>query len=163
MAAEPELLDSEEGRMSPNVSYEHTDVNARRIALIAVGVLTISLLSAAFVAIPFFALKSRRAEVSPRRSPQDSKGWAEPPHPRLQASPELDLQGYTAGYDRALSRYAWLDKSHEIAIIPLDRAMQIASQRGVPRFPADSSIPLSQPRQATPLTGFQGKDVAPPQ
>lgn len=158
-----ELMTPEQGRISPNVAYERSDVSARRIVLIAVGILAIGLLASVFVAFPFFALKSNRNFEIPKRSPQAATGWPEPPQPRLQASPELDLQGYTAGYNKTLGSYSWIDQSQGVAAIPLDRAMQIASERGIPRFPVNPSVVLSQPRQSTPVTGFQGKVVEPPE
>ena len=59
--------------------------------------------------------------------------------------PQADLQSYKATYDRVLGSYSWVDRAKGIAAIPLDRAMQIASQRGIPRSPPDPSISFSQP------------------
>ncbi len=163
MAADVEQVSREEGAARPAVAYERADLSARRIALVATGVLAVALLAVLLVAPPFFGLKEHRAEVSPKRSPQAPAGLREPPQPRLQPAPQADLQGYTAAYDRLLGTYSWIDQAKGIAAIPLDRAMQIASKRGIPRVPPDPSIQLSQPRQGSRLTGFQGKVVEPPQ
>ncbi len=152
-----------EGAVSPNVAFERADIGAPRIALLSVGVLLVALVAILFVAPPFLGLKEHRAEVSPKRSPQAPAGLRQPPEPRLQPLPEADLKGYTEGYERALKSYSWIDWSKGIAAIPIDRAMRIASQRGIPRAPLDPNIHLSQPRQGTRVTGLEGKVAEPPQ
>ncbi len=161
MAVEARPADPDEGAVSPNVAYEHSDVNLPRMALLAASVLVTALVAILLVAPPFFGLKEHRAEVSPRRSPEAPAGLREPPQPRLQAAPEDDYQSYTATYDRVLGSYSWVDRAKGIAAIPLDRAMQIASRRGIPRWPVNPSIQLPQPHQGTRLTGLGGKDVEP--
>lgn len=162
MAVEPERINPEEGVSRPNVAYEHTDVSASRIALLGAGVLLIGLLATVFAAAPFFGLKAHRAEVSPKRAPDAPRGVRLPSAPRLQALPQADLQTYNASYDRLLGSYSWVDRAKGVAAIPIDRAMRIASTRGIPRTPPDPAIQLSQPVQGTRLTGFQGKVVEPP-
>ncbi len=163
MAVEPNPLSAQEGAISPTVAFERADINAPRVALLGAGVLIIALAAVLVVAPPFFGLKEHRAEVSPQRSPNAPAGLRLAPQPRLQAMPKADLEGYMAGYERTLKTYSWIDRSKGIAAIPIDRAMRIASQRGIPRAPLDPSIQLSQPRQGTRVTGLEGKVVEPPQ
>jgi hypothetical protein len=132
MAAEPDRAAPQEIALNRNVAFEHSDVSFLRIALVAVGTLAIAGAAALVVAPPFFGLKQHRAEVSPPRSPNAPPGVREPAQPRLEALPETDLQGYNPAYDRVLSSYSWIDRDKGIAAIPLDRAMKIAAERGIP-------------------------------
>ncbi|MDQ6677031.1 MAG: hypothetical protein M3Z09_07025 [Acidobacteriota bacterium] len=163
MDTEQQPVRAGEGRVSPTVAYERSDVSASRLATGAGLFLAGVVLVTVFVAVPFFMFKSHRAEVSPPRSPEAPAGWRVPPNPRLQESPEVDLQGYLAGYDKALASYSWVDKQRGIAVIPIERALQIAARRGLPRVPPGPQIPLSQPAEGDRLTGLQDKVVAPPQ
>ncbi len=163
MAAEPKQPSAAESAVSPIVAFERADVSAPRVALLGAGILIIALAAVLFVAPPFLGLKEHRADVTPQRSPNAPAGLRQPPEPRLQALPEADLKGYTEGYERTLRTYSWIDRSKGIAAIPIDRAMRIASQRGIPRVPLDPSIQLSQPRQGTRVTGLEGKVAEPPQ
>ena len=163
MAGEPKQPSVGEVAVSPTVAFERADVSAIWVALLGGGILIIALAAVLVVAPPFLGLKKHRDDVSPQRSPNAPAGLRQPPQPRLQVLPEADLKGYTEGYERALRTYSWIDRSNGIAAIPIDRAMRIASQRGIPRAPLDPSIQLSQPRQGTKLTGLEGKVVEPPQ
>jgi hypothetical protein len=59
-----------------------------------------------------------------------------PPEPRLQNSPFDDLKRLQAEEEKALSSYGWVDRKAGIARIPIERALEIASQGGLPPAPA---------------------------
>jgi hypothetical protein len=67
------------------------------------------------------------------------------PSPELQTSPELDLARLTAPQQARLSGYAWIDRDHDIARIPIEEAMQLVAQRG-----AHAYDPILSPPAATP-------------
>jgi hypothetical protein len=60
-----------------------------------------------------------------------------PPEPRLQVNAPEDLEKLRAREDSVLDSYGWVDKQNGIVRIPIDRAMDLLAQRGLP--------PLSQP------------------
>lgn len=152
-----------EGQESPTVAYERSDVSAFRISIVAAAFLVGTFAAVALIAVPFMGFKNHRLEISAPRSPRGAPGWREPPNPRLQATPELDLEGYTAGYNKRLRNYSWVDRPLGIAAIPIDRALSIAARRGIPRSPVNRSSILSQPVQGDRRTGMQEQVVAPPQ
>lgn len=55
-----------------------------------------------------------------------------PPEPRLQPKPENDLQNYLEDEHMELNSYGWVDRSNDIVRIPIDRAMQLLLQQGLP-------------------------------
>jgi len=55
-----------------------------------------------------------------------------PPEPRLQGNPLDDLRALRAAEDEALRTYAWVDKSAGVVRIPIERAMQLLVERGMP-------------------------------
>jgi hypothetical protein len=59
--------------------------------------------------------------------------------------------------DWTLNHYSWIDKPGGIVAIPIDRAIQIVAQRGIPPQKAPANLKLSQPQAGTRLTGFEGK------
>lgn len=155
MATEQEAARGE-GRVRPSVAYEPSDVQPRRIVWGAAAFLAGTLLASVLVGLPFFAFRAHRAKVSPPASPQAPSALRLPPDPRIQVSPELDLEGYNAGYRKALSSYSWVDKSRGIAAIPIERALRIAEERGIPRVRSSAPVDVSQPRQGDPRTGTEG-------
>lgn len=52
-----------------------------------------------------------------------------PPAPRLQPHPAADLAAQLAREQRQLDSYAWTDRTHAAARIPIDRAIQLLALR----------------------------------
>ncbi len=58
-----------------------------------------------------------------------------PPEPRLEAEPGQQLQQLRASEDKALHTYGWVDQKAGIVHIPIERAMDILAQQGLPVRP----------------------------
>jgi hypothetical protein len=80
-----------------------------------------------------------------------------PPEPRLQQSPSRDLKAMRAREDWQLNHYSWVDPAKGLVSIPIERAIEIVAQRGIPPQTAPANLKLSQPAAGTRLTGFEGK------
>ncbi|WP_439393431.1 hypothetical protein ACRQ5Q_29400 [Bradyrhizobium sp. PMVTL-01] len=52
------------------------------------------------------------------------------PAPALQTSPQADLARFEAEQQARLSGYAWVDRDHGQARIPIEEAMQLVAGRG---------------------------------
>jgi hypothetical protein len=55
-----------------------------------------------------------------------------PPGPRLQANPAEELAEHRALELRRTSEYAWVDAERGIVRIPVERAVELIVERGVP-------------------------------
>src|SRR5882762_9281488 len=55
-----------------------------------------------------------------------------PPGPRLQPSPPRDMDELRAKDQEALNTYGWVDPSRGVARIPVERAIEIAAEKGLP-------------------------------
>ncbi len=55
-----------------------------------------------------------------------------PPAPRLQAEPGVDQEAYQASEQADLQSYRWVDRNAGVVGIPIDRAMDLTIQRGLP-------------------------------
>lgn len=118
---------------NPHVHHETGDVNAR--ALTKFG-LSMSLLIVIFLFGLFFVfqyLKNREAEAGLPLSPSALVNNQKlPPEPRLQSHATQDMREFRAVEDRAMHEYAWIDPDKGIVRIPVDRAMELIAQRGLP-------------------------------
>jgi hypothetical protein len=82
------------------------------------------------------------------------------PTPRVQTDDgNTDVADLHAREDLLLDNYSWVDKSQGKVRIPIDRAMQIVAQKGLPVAPAAQLAPLlaedQKPQVTVPLTsGF---------
>jgi hypothetical protein len=64
-----------------------------------------------------------------------------PPEPRLQTNPRADLAELREREDRALNTYSWVDRNAGIVRIPIDRAMSLTLERGLPVAPQQGGPP----------------------
>jgi hypothetical protein len=68
------------------------------------------------------------------------------PSPELQVDPTADLDRLQAEQRGRLTGYAWVDRDHGLARIPIDRAMELIAGRSV-----DAYAPLGPPPEASSL------------
>ena len=54
------------------------------------------------------------------------------PQPSLQTNPALDLEALRRREDAILNGYRWIDRNTGTAAIPIDRAIDLLAQRGLP-------------------------------
>jgi hypothetical protein len=55
-----------------------------------------------------------------------------PPEPRLQTEPREDLRTLRESEEQALTTYGWVDKNAGIVRIPIEQAMKLTVERGLP-------------------------------
>ena len=67
-----------------------------------------------------------------------------PPGPRVQPNPGADMQSYYESQQKILNSYGWVDRQKGIVRLPIDRAMQLLLERGLPT----RSVP--SPRDGAP-------------
>jgi hypothetical protein len=72
------------------------------------------------------------------------------PQPRLQESPPVDLVTMLREERARTSSYGWIDKKAGIARIPVDRAMDILAQKGLPKVAAPPPTPGAPPDTTIP-------------
>jgi hypothetical protein len=127
------------GGQSPEPKHETTDVRSMGLVYSAL----VLALAVALVCL-FLIWFSRRLESHARRhDPQLSPlvGSQTPPPPRLQTSPANDLARMREAEDRALYRYRWIDKERGIVQLPIDRAMSLLLEEGLPETKAEMPQP----------------------
>jgi hypothetical protein len=118
---------------NPAVHHETSDVNIRGIFGFAVGLTAVCLFVALVVWVLFKYFATREAtRVAPQYPLAATQEQREPPEPRLQINPREDLQDLRAQEDQILSRYGWVDKNAGVVRIPIEEAMKLTVQRGLP-------------------------------
>ncbi|MFZ0591735.1 MAG: hypothetical protein WAM39_14815 [Bryobacteraceae bacterium] len=148
MASEPQ---------SEETQFEPSDINARAVLVTAASVIVGVWVIVSLLYFCFAYLVHERTAASPPPLPIEAHGNPMPPYPRLQSSPARDLKTLRASEDWELGHYYWIDKSKGIVAIPIERAIEILAERGIPPQKAPSSLTLSQPQAGTRQTGFEGK------
>ncbi len=64
------------------------------------------------------------------------------PSPELQTNPAREMDRFRAAEKETLASYGWVDRQAGIARIPIERAMELIVERGLPATPGPSKTPL---------------------
>ncbi len=113
-----------------NPGYEKRDVNTRGILYFVIVLFL--LLVASFVSMrSLFGHFSTSQPLGPAASPFTTSRTL-PPEPRLQVRPLEDLKVVREGQEELLNSYAWVDRANGKVRIPIDRAMELVVERGLP-------------------------------
>src|SRR5581483_8080886 len=119
--------------------HEVKDVNYIAVTKFGIG-LTLTIVVVVFVLWGLFDyFKSSEEKLygaGPRVTSTIQNANKEPPQPRLQQSPPIDLREMRAAEDQLLQHYSWADRDKGVVRIPIDRAMDLLVQRGLPTRPA---------------------------
>ena len=72
-----------------------------------------------------------------------------PPEPRLQTNPRAGPRAICArSEDEVLDSYGWVDKNAGVVRIPIDEAMKLTLERGLPRDGAGEAMNVRRQRHA---------------
>jgi hypothetical protein len=112
----------------PHIGHETTDVNVWAVGKFAIGLVIVCVVS---IGLLFGLLKffQSREETSMANTVEPTKLF---PQPQLQKTPIPDLKAIRAEEDKLLNGYAWVDQPKGVVRIPVDRAIEVLAQRGLP-------------------------------
>ena len=119
-------------RGSMEVVHEKTDAEPRAvfrallILLVATGVVAFALV---YLTRGLLAVEKTG---DPAPAPLAQAPGRLPPEPRLQTLPFADITTLRAEEQRALTSYGWVDEKAGVVRIPVERAMELLAQRGLP-------------------------------
>jgi hypothetical protein len=114
----------------PRRGHETSDANIRNLIIFAVGLCCLVIASLLISGGVFHYFVGHQG-LGPPASPFENVRML-PPEPRLQVSAPKDLKQYKAAQGEILNSYGWVDQNAGIVRIPIDRAMDILVQRGLP-------------------------------
>jgi hypothetical protein len=114
------------------LGHETRDVNLKFFASVMVGLFLLLFVG---MSVSLWYLNVLRESARGQDTPPPPLAAtlpAEPPEPRLQPAPGVDLQRIRAEEEKVLENYEWVDAKSGIARIPIERAMELTAQRGLP-------------------------------
>jgi hypothetical protein len=119
--------------VNPDVHHETTDVNVQGVLLFGAGLFIVAAVVHVLIWVLFGYLSSHEAIHGAREYPLAAAEENRlPPEPRLQTNPREDLRDLRAHEDQVLSSYGWVDKNAGVVRIPIDEAMKIVVEKGLP-------------------------------
>jgi hypothetical protein len=124
------------------LGHEAGDVNAWAVGKFGIGLMLLCIFALALLLGFFKYLESTANPLAEGARPT-------PPQPRLETTPTVDLQAMRDAEDSILTSYGWVDQAKGVVRIPIDVAIDLLSQRGLPARPqngvqsaSDASVPV---------------------
>ena len=120
----------------PDLNRETSDVSVAGALGFGAGLIVAAALIHFLVWLLFVYFSTRERQRAAPQYPL-ATGQIErlPPEPRLQNNPREDLRQLHAQEDAVLGSYGLLDKKAGVVRIPIDEAMKLTVQRGLPARP----------------------------
>ena len=126
----------ENSQHNRRAGHEETDINVWAVGKFAVGLMLVAVASLFLLFGLFRYLLSREGGPPAGRSQdvatEPSKAF---PQPQLQANEVQDLKAVRAAEDQVLNGYAWMDPEKGVVRIPINRAIDLLVERGLPSRP----------------------------
>ncbi len=145
-----------------DVRYEITDADARKVFFVGAGVL---LFATAVVFLLYFLYSYFRGTEA-RNSPKPlfpGQSQPYPPEPRLEPYPYRNWNIARSEAEWELHHYQWIDRQHGIVTIPIDQAINLIAQHGIPPTTTLANPYFYfQPKAGDRLTGFEEREEPQP-
>lgn len=123
----------------PRPGHESRDMSVRAVALFALG-LIVALVLVHFAASGMYQYFASRPSHYPPPSPlaETNEQFT---GPRLLVNQSVDMEKLRASEEAALHSYGWVDRDHGVVHIPIDRAMDLLAQSGLPTNTTAQGVP----------------------
>lgn len=126
--------------------YEKRDIRATAVYLYGGLLLVLIVLSMAFIDWLFDTMKSQwDADQSPPAAILRLSEPLSPPQPAFAMYPARSLAEFRRAEDRYMRSYGWVDREAGVGRIPVERAMDLLLQQGLPAVPPTESAEESTP------------------
>ncbi len=152
--------------------FEHEDLSPSSVfyflaGLALLGLVIYLLMFGMYRFLDSYA-KVHQPALSPMVTPQaDTRTMTQEntqtfPQPRLEEDERTQLRQFIEDQDRKLATYDWVDKDKGTVRIPIDRAMELIVERGLPVRPEGASSPQNSVAQSSaPQTSAPQKKQTP--
>ena len=119
--------------------YETRDVRGKSLAFYFIA-LTVITIASAIVALASWKVWQNQPSSGAVAVLPTAEDRTLPALPRLQPLPQLDIKALHASEQERLMEYKWIDKQAQIVQIPIDRAIEIVAEKGLPHG-IDAHVP----------------------
>jgi len=137
---------------APAHAHEKTDANVKAVSLFALSLVVMVVVVGAVSAVYYYYLSKNWPHVGTATAPMPDPSQV-PPAPQLQTSPQQDLKRMREYEEQRLRTAGWIDRQAGVTHIPIEQAMDLVAQRGLP-WKATPAAP--SPEIGVTITGPAG-------
>jgi len=139
---------------NPEFEYEHLDWRPRLVyiflgGLALTGVLVYFVVLGLYDAIDAYQNRHQPPQNPLVKSEADTRTVSPEaiekfPQPRLEKNERLQINDFRLEEEQTLYSYGWIDRQAGLVRIPIDRAMELVAERGLPTTPKAGAVPPSE-------------------
>lgn len=116
-----------------SAGHEKRDLSTRVVAIFGISLIIGAAVVHVVIWLLFLYFGNLHDRAYPREYPLAQVGAPrQAPEPRLQEKPREDLKRLRAEERRILQGYGWVDQQRGVVHIPIERAMELLLQQGLP-------------------------------
>jgi hypothetical protein len=115
----------------PHSGYEASDAEVKPILIFLIGLAGLIVVALVGMAVLFNVLDARLGRTDREISPLIDTLQI-PPGPLLQVDPAQELKDLLDWEERMLTGYGWVDEDTGVFRIPIERAIEIVAETGLP-------------------------------
>jgi len=140
--------------INPELEYEHQDWRPRLVYIFLAGLSLTGILVYFVVWGLYDVIDDYQSRHQPPQNPlvhseaDTRKVLPEAiqkfPQPRLERSERVEINDFRLQEEQTLYSYGWVDRQAGLVRIPIDRAMELVAQRGLPTTPKAGTVPPSE-------------------
>lgn len=144
-------MDTKHGHEPPaGIHHETRDVHVRPLAWLGVGLAVLIVISIVAMKGVFVYLDRQQEREDAPPTPMMTQRPQQPPEPRLQTTPVPNRKLIVEQENKQLTTYGWVDPKSGVVRIPVDQAMKLLAERGLPaRDESSQPSAVSGERAAT--------------
>jgi len=128
-----EMHDTDSTPPDVGLGHETRDISTRVVVIFGASLVVGAVVVYVGIWLVFLYFGSLADRAYPREYPMAQVGApAQPPAPLLQTKPREELKQMRAEEDRILDSYGWVDAAGGVVRIPIERAMRMTVEQGLP-------------------------------
>jgi len=142
------------GARNPELEYEHQDLSATGVytflaGLAVAGFLIYFVLWGLYRYLDYYE-RSHQPPQNPLVQTEADTRVVPPqavqkfPQPRLEKNERTEINDFRLKEEQTLNSYGWVDQKAGTVHIPIDRAIELIAQQGLPTTPRVGTIPASE-------------------
>ena len=148
------------GETSAHGEFEREDLSAKGVFSFLIGLAAVCVLVYFILRGMYAYLDAYQKAHQPPQSPlvktteADTRTVAPEditkfPQPRLERNERLEINDFRLQEEKTLNSYGWVDEKAGVVRIPIERAMQLVEQRGLPTRPQNEKNPAAPTARET--------------
>jgi hypothetical protein len=134
--------------------YERQDLTARAVYAFLISLIVGGVIVYFIVLGLYHFMDARQRRLQPQQSPlvqqvETDTRIVSPdeikkfPEPRLERNERIEINDFRLKEEQTLNSYGWVDEKAGVVRIPIERAIELIAQRGLPTTPKAGQIPPS--------------------